>query len=76
VTKTLEGTFDEPLYLWQQAYIEAACGADDDALKGKVYAALSAIEERRLSPISDPEEESALAMAFDGLQTLIAENFH
>ena len=40
----------------------------------RIYEALAAIEQRRLSPVeSDSEEDRALAAADEGLRSLIAE---
>jgi hypothetical protein len=59
------------LYLWLEPFAAAIRETDDSVLIARVYAALSAIEKRWLTPVTDPDEEQALANAFSGLQTLI-----
>jgi hypothetical protein len=61
-------------YPWQQSYFDAACETDDSLMMGRVYEALSAIEERRLSPVEPGgDEERALTAADAAVQGLISE---
>jgi hypothetical protein len=52
------------VYFWQDNYIAALTETDPAKLRGRVYEAIVAIEQRRLSPI-DPgsEEHNALERA-------------
>jgi hypothetical protein len=64
----------EAIYLWQQPYLAAVCETDNSLMAIRIYEALAAIEQRRLSPVeSDSEEDRALAAADEGLRSLIAE---
>jgi hypothetical protein len=40
---------------------------------GRIYEALAAIEQRRLSPVLDIAEDRALTAALEGLQKLITQ---
>ena len=55
-------------YPWQAAYMPAILETNPTAAQLKIYEALSACEQRRLSPI-DEEEKRALAAAEAVLRT-------
>jgi hypothetical protein len=59
----------EQSYSWQIAYRGAVLETDPAALPGKVLEAVSACEQRRLSPI-DADEAKALAEAEQVLRML------
>ena len=62
------------VYPWQAAYNAAILETDQAAMPLRVYEALAAIEQRRLSPIEeDSAEDRALRAAEEGLETLRAE---
>jgi hypothetical protein len=63
---------DPERYPWQAPYVSAILETDEDRLRGLLYEAIAAIEQRRLSPVP-PEEEVALADAEAGIQVLISE---
>jgi hypothetical protein len=61
----------EERYPWQAAYQAAILETDDAAISLRIYEALAAIEQRRLSYLEiDAEEERALEDAERGLLTL------
>jgi hypothetical protein len=61
-------------YSWQAAYQAAVLEIDDAALSVRIYEALAAIEQRRLSYLEiDGEEDRALEDAEQGLLALKAE---
>jgi hypothetical protein len=61
-------------YIWQAAYGAAILETDDTAMSLRIYEALAAIEQRRLSYLEiDSEEEHALEDAERGLLALKAE---
>ena len=61
-------------YPWQAAYQAAILETDDAALSLRIYEALAAIEQRRLSELeTDSEEGRALEAAERGLWALKAE---
>jgi hypothetical protein len=61
-------------YIWQAAYGAAILETDDAAMSLRIYEALAAIEQRRLSYLEiDSEEERALEDAERGLLALKAE---
>jgi hypothetical protein len=59
----------EQLYSWQAAYGTVVAETDSALIPAKLYAALSACEWRRLSPV-DAEEEKALREAEEVLRLL------
>jgi hypothetical protein len=62
-------------YPWQDSYVKAALETDSSQIKLRIYEALSAIEQRRLSPVEpDSNEDRALRSAEDGIHALIADN--
>jgi hypothetical protein len=64
----------EERYLWHAAYQAAILETDDAAISLKIYEALAAIEQRRLSYLDiDEEEGRALEDAERGLLALKAE---
>jgi hypothetical protein len=61
-------------YPWQAAYQAAILETDDAAMSLRIYEALAAIEQRRLSELEpDSEEDRALEAAQRGLLALKAE---
>jgi len=64
----------EQRYGWQAAYGAVVAETDSALIPAKLYAALSACEQRRLSPI-DEEEEKALREAEEVLRLLRDERF-
>jgi hypothetical protein len=61
-------------YTWQAAYQAAILETDNAAMSLRIYEALAAIEQRRLSYLEiDGEEDRALENAERGLLTLKAE---
>ena len=66
--------YPETFYLWQNAYMAAVCGTDNGLMMIRIYEALAAIEQRRLTPVEPgSEEERALEAAETGLRSLITE---
>jgi hypothetical protein len=64
----------EAVYLWQQPYLTAVCETDNGLMMIRIYEALAAIEQRRLTPVEpDSDEDRALVAAEVGLKALIAE---
>ncbi len=64
----------ETAYDWQEPYTAAIWETDDLLVQGRIYEALSAVEERRLSPVEvGSEEDNALTEADTGIQLLITE---
>jgi hypothetical protein len=61
-------------YPWQAAYQAAVLETDDAAMSLRIYEALAAIEQRRLSYLEiDEEENRALERTEQGLMALKAE---
>jgi hypothetical protein len=68
-----EDSMDEK-YSWQVAYQAAILETDDAAMSLRIYEALAAIEQRRLSDLEpESEENRALEDAEQGLLALKAE---
>jgi hypothetical protein len=64
----------EAIYVWQQPYLAAVCETDNGLMMIRIYEALAAIEQRRLTPVEpDGDEDRALVAAEVGLKALIAE---
>jgi hypothetical protein len=61
-------------YAWQAAYGAVIAESDPALIPGKVYAALSECEQRRLSSVG-PEEEKALREAEEVLRMLRDQRF-
>jgi hypothetical protein len=59
-------------YAWEAAYVIAILETDEAKMHCRLYDAIAALEQRRLSPVSD-EEEVVLSGAEAGLQLLISE---
>ena len=59
--------------LWQEAYIRAVRETDDSVTMGRIYEALAAIGQRRLTPVTNEDELGALIAAEAGLQSMITE---
>ena len=65
---------NQPNYPWQEPYTAAIWETDDLLMDGRIYEALSAVEQRRLSPVEmNSDEDRALGEADTGIQTLITE---
>jgi hypothetical protein len=61
-------------YGWQSVYVRAILESDDLLITGRIYEALSALEQRRLSPVeSNSDEDRALKNAEAGIKALITE---
>ena len=59
---------------WQHAYMAAVCESDNSLKMIRIYEALAAIEQRRLTPVEpDSEEDRELEAAETGLRSLITE---
>jgi hypothetical protein len=62
------------IYGWQSVYVRAILETDDLLITERIYEAISALEQRRLSPIeSNSDEECALNGAEAGIKALITE---
>jgi hypothetical protein len=64
----------KPTYSWRVCYIKAVLETDPNLKFVYIYEAISAIEQRRLSPVESDEERSELENAWDGVRALISEN--
>jgi len=61
-------------YLWQTVYLAAVLETDNAAMPTRIYEALAAIEQRRLSPLDAGDvEDRAMKDAQRGLLALKAE---
>jgi hypothetical protein len=60
------------IYPWQAVFALAILETDDAQACSRIYEAIAAVEQRRLSPI-DSKEDLALTDAEAGLQILITE---
>jgi hypothetical protein len=66
--------YPETSYGWQNAYMAAVCETETGLMMIRIYEALAAIEQRRLTPVEPgSEEERALEAAETGLRSLITE---
>jgi hypothetical protein len=62
------------IYGWQSICVRAISEKDDLLITGRIYEALSAIEQRRLSPVErNSDEDCALNDAEAGIKALITE---
>jgi len=62
------------IYGWQAVYVRAILEKDDLLITGRIYEALSAIEQRRLSPVErNSDEDRALNDAEVGIKAQITE---
>ena len=62
------------IYGWQSVCIRAILETDDSLITGRIYEAISAIEQRRLSPVeSNSDKDCALNDAEVGIKALITE---
>jgi hypothetical protein len=62
------------IYGWQSVYVRAILETDNSLITGRIYEALSAIEQRRLSQVErDSDEDYALNDAEARIKTLITE---
>ena len=62
------------IYGWQSVCVRAILERDDLLITGRIYEALSAIEQRRLNPVeSNSDEDCALNEAEVGIKALITE---
>ncbi len=65
----------ETAYDWQQPYTAAIWETDGLLMKRRIYAAVSAVGRRRLSPVEvGSDEDQALTEADSGIQGLITES--
>jgi hypothetical protein len=73
VLRRKEGSTTNPeIYGWQSVYTKAILETDDLPLTGRIYEAIAAIEQRRLSPVeSNSDEDCALNDAEAGIKALI-----
>jgi hypothetical protein len=60
-------------YPWQESYFAIFTEPNRTLAIGRVYEAIAAIEQRRLSPITEEAEQVALISADAGIRKLIAE---
>jgi hypothetical protein len=61
-------------YRWRVAYVSAILEIDETKITERIYKAIAAIEQRRLSPWKiDDNEEHALDAADAGIQALVTE---
>jgi hypothetical protein len=61
----------ETVYDWQRPYTAAIWETDNLLMEGRIGEALSAVEERRLSPVQvGSDEDRALTEADNGIQGL------
>ena len=60
-------------YLWLPAYLSAVLETDNALMPSRIYEALAAIEQRRLSPVKSEREQIALVVADAGVRRLIAQ---
>jgi hypothetical protein len=60
------------VYLWQESYFAVLTEPDNTLVIGRVYEAIAAIEQRRLSPVVDEAEQVALLLADAGIKKLVA----
>jgi hypothetical protein len=62
------------IYGWQSVYVRAILETDDLLINERIYEAISALEQRRLSPVeSNSDEDCALNDAEVGIKALITE---
>ena len=62
------------IYRWQSVCVRAILEKDALLITGRIYEALSAIEQRRLSPVeSNSDEDCALNEAEVGIKALFTE---
>jgi hypothetical protein len=62
------------IYGWQSVYVRAILETDDLLINERIYEAISALEQRRLSPVeSNSDEDCALNDAEAGIKALITE---
>jgi len=60
------------IYGWQSVYVRAILETDDLLITGRIYEAISALEQRRLSPVeNNSDEDFALNNAEAGIKALI-----
>lgn len=62
-----------PHYSWRECYVHAVLETDPELKFAKIFDAISAIEQRRLSPIETDQERWELENADQGIQALISE---
>jgi 7,8-dihydro-6-hydroxymethylpterin-pyrophosphokinase len=60
-------------YPWQEIYFNAILETDSNLVTNRIFEALSAIEQRWLSPVTDEAEYRALVAAHTGIKGFIAE---
>jgi hypothetical protein len=66
--------YPETSYAWQHPYMVAVCETDNGLIMIRIYEALAAIEQRRLTPVEPAsDEDRALVAADEGLRKLTTE---
>lgn len=60
-------------YAWREAYVHAVLETDRELKFVRIYEAIAAIEQRRLSPVESGDERYELEKADKGIQALISE---
>jgi hypothetical protein len=60
-------------YRWQTAYAFAILETDEAQIRSRIYEAIAAIDQGRLSPVNDEQEDLALTEAEEGIKILITE---
>jgi hypothetical protein len=66
-------TASRAAFPWQESYFAIFDETDCDLALGRIYEAIAAIEQRRLSPVQTEIEEVALLLAEMGIRKFIAE---
>jgi hypothetical protein len=62
------------IYGWQSVYVQALLETDDSLMTERIYEAISALEQRRLSPVeNNSDEDCALNKTEAGIKALITE---
>ncbi len=62
-------------YDWQSVYVRAILETDNSLITGRIYEALSAIEQRRLSPVErNSDGDCALNDAEAGIKALVTQS--
>ena len=69
VFRLVEGAV-ESQYTWREAYIHAVLETQPDLKLVRIYEAIAAIEQRRLSPIENDAEHRELEKAEEGVQAI------
>jgi hypothetical protein len=71
ISVRLPGLGPKPMYSWQNDYLATLAETDPIKLRRRIYEAVAAIEQRRLSPVHSGSEEShAIERAERAIQIL------